>query len=292
MRHFLTSDHVEIHFTEVGRGRPVVFAHEFAGDAGSYAAQVGFFARRYRCIAYNARGYPPSGAPASAAAYSQDRACDDLLELLDHLDLAAAHIVGLSMGGFAALHAAMRRPARLASLVIAGSGYGAFPPTRARFINEMEAYATGFLTDGVEPTGRRYAAGPTRVQLLRKDVAAYAEFVEKFLAKPAGTLAATLRGVQRDRPSLWELADRLASIDLPTLIMSGDEDEGCLEPSLFLKRTIRAAGLMVLPNTGHTLNLEEPAIFNAALLDFFHRVETGAWPRRSVPAGAPAAEPT
>ena len=68
---------------------------------------------------------------------------------------------------------------------------------------------------------------------------------------------------------------------MPILIVAGDEDEGCLRPGLFMKRHLRAAGLAVLPQTGHTLNLEEPERFNHLVLDFLTAVEQGRWPRRA-----------
>ncbi len=68
-----------------------------------------------------------------------------------------------------------------------------------------------------------------------------------------------MRGVQASRPSLWDLEDGLKRMAVPTLVIVGDEDDHCLQPGLFLKRTIPACGLSVLPKTGHTLNLEEPA---------------------------------
>jgi pimeloyl-ACP methyl ester carboxylesterase len=96
----------------------------------------------------------------------------------------------------------------------------------------------------------------------------------------------TLLGVQRLRPSLYDLADGLAKMTVPTLIMTGDEDWPCLEPDLFLKRTIPSAALVVLPNSGHVINLEEPARFNRAVADFFHQVENGRWPQRDARAMA------
>jgi pimeloyl-ACP methyl ester carboxylesterase len=69
----------------------------------------------------------------------------------------------------------------------------------------------------------------------------------------------------------------LEKMVVPTLIIHGDEDKSCLGTGLFLKRTIPSAGLMVFPKTGHTINLEEPALFNFALQDFFTQVESGRW---------------
>ena len=104
MPYAITDDGVKLYFEETGSGTPVVFVHEFAGDHRSWEPQVRHFARRYRCIAYDARGYPPSDVPEAVSAYSQVRAADDIVAVLDHLQIARGHVVGLSMGGFAALH--------------------------------------------------------------------------------------------------------------------------------------------------------------------------------------------
>ena len=101
------------------------------------------------------------------------------------------------------------------------------------------------------------------------------------LAEHSATESAhTQQGVQKERPSIFDLADRMKALTVSTLIVTGDEDWPCLVPSMFMKRTIPSAGLLVVPNTGHTVNLEEPAAFNAALADFFAQIDAGRWPMR------------
>src|SRR6185437_11282534 len=101
MSHATTDEGVRLYYEEVGSGVPVIFVHEFAGDHRSWEPQLRHFARRYRCIAYNARGYPPSEVPEDPERYSQARARDDILAVLDRLGIERAHVVGLSMGAFA-----------------------------------------------------------------------------------------------------------------------------------------------------------------------------------------------
>src|ERR1700682_3810856 len=103
---------VNLYYEDVGQGVPMLFVHEFAGEVASWAPQVRFFARRYRTIAYNARGYPPSDVPDKPEAYSQIQAAEDILGILDHLKISKAHICGLSMGGYAVLHFGLRHPQR------------------------------------------------------------------------------------------------------------------------------------------------------------------------------------
>jgi pimeloyl-ACP methyl ester carboxylesterase len=273
-------DGVRLYVEETGRGLPVLFVHEFAGDHRSWEPQLRALSRRYRCIAYNARGYPPSDVPDDPGAYSQARAVADALAVLDALEVERAHVVGLSMGGFATLHLGLRHPERARSLVVAACGYGAQPEKREAFRAESAAIAEAFAREGAAEVAKRYAVGPARVQFQNKDPRGWAEFAAQLAEHDAQGAALTMRGVQRERPSLYDLTDDLRALDVPTLVIAGDEDEGCLEPSLMLKRTIPAAGLALLPKTGHTCNLEEPEAFNRLLERFFAAVEHDAWDPR------------
>jgi pimeloyl-ACP methyl ester carboxylesterase len=280
MAHVSADDGVRLYVEETGDGSPVLFVHEFAGDHRSWEPQVRALSRRYRCITYNARGYPPSDVPDDEAAYSQARAVADAVAVLDGLGVERAHVVGLSMGGFATLHLGLRHPERARSLVVSAVGYGARPERREAFRNESNRIADAFASEGAAEVAKRYAVGPARVQFQNKDPRGWAEFAAQLAEHDARGSARTMRGVQAARPSLYDLTDELAALDLPTLLIAGDEDEGCLEPSLMLKRTIPTAGLALLPKTGHTCNLEEPELFGRLLERFFADVENGAWGRR------------
>lgn len=277
--HATAKDGTRLYYEEVGTGTPVVFLHEFAGDYRSWEPQLRFFGRYFRCITYSARGFPPSDVPADGSGYSQVHAREDVIAVLDHLGLDRAHLVGLSMGAFAALHAGITYPQRVRSLVLAACGYGAQPEERVRFQEECEAGASAFESNWAEAV-QKHARGPTRVQFQNKDPRGWGEFASRLQEHSSRGQVFTLRGVQMKRPSLWELVDDMKAMDVPTLILIGDEDEPCLEPALLMKRTIPTAGLLVLPHSGHTLNLEEPEAFNRALLDFFLRVEAGRHLRR------------
>src|ERR1700752_1276206 len=165
MPHLTTDDGVKLYYEETGKGIPIVFIHEFAGDYRSWEQQVRYFARYYRCIAVNARGYPPSDVPKDGAKYSQERARDDIRAVLDALKIDKAHIVGLSMGGFATLHFGFTYPDRARLLVIAGCGYGAEPSAREQFLEETAATAKRIEDLGMQKVAATYALGPSRVQL-------------------------------------------------------------------------------------------------------------------------------
>lgn len=275
-----TDDGVLLYVDETGNGNPLLFLHEFAGDHRSWEPQVRHFAASFRCVTYAARGYPPSDVPADAAFYSQQRAVDDAVAVLDGLGIDSAHIVGLSMGGFTALHLALQHPGRVLSSVIAGVGYGAHPDQQESFRAESEAIAVAFESEGAAGIAPRYARGPARVQFQSKNPRGWAEFAAALAGHSSLGSALTMRGVQAARPSLYGLRAELAKISAPVLILVGDEDEGCLEPALMLKRTIPTAGLVVLARTGHTANLEEPAVFNAAVDRFLAAAQRGSWGSR------------
>jgi pimeloyl-ACP methyl ester carboxylesterase len=266
-----------LYYEETGRGHPVVFVHEFGADHREWEQQVRWFARDYRCVTFAARGYPPSDVPERDEDYGHQHATDDVAAILRHLGLDAAHVVGLSMGAYAALLFGLRYPAMARALVLAGCGSGAVPAERAAFQAQTLDTAASFLERGAAAVAPQLGLSPSRVQLQNKDPRGWAEFVRHLGEHSARGSALTLRNFQAQRPSLWEFEAELRALAVPTLIIVGDEDAPCLEPSLFLKRLIPAAGLWVFPRTGHAVNLEEPALFNRVCGDFFSSVARGAW---------------
>ena len=270
-------NNVSLYYESHGQGYPLVWSHEFAGDYRSWEPQVRFFSRRYRTITYCARGYPPSDVPDDPNAYSQQQAVEDLRGLLEHLGIEQAHVGGLSMGGNVALNFGLAYPNMARSLIVAGTGTGSDDPES--FAKNLDGFADGMMRGGMAAMSD-YTRGPARVQLLRKDPKGWREFADQFAEhSPIGS-ALTFRGVQGKRPPIYALEDRLRALDVPTLILVGDEDDPCVEPAIFMKRCIPSSGLAFLPQSGHAINLEEPALFNRLVLDFLTAVESGAWARR------------
>jgi len=272
---------VNLYYEEAGHGVPMIFVHEFAGEARSWAPQVRFFRRCYRTITFNARGYPPSDVPEDPAAYSQRQAVEDIRGVLDSLQLDKAHVIGLSMGGYAALHFGLLYPERALSLVVAGAGYGSKAEERETFRRDCAALAERFEREPMEKVAAMYAMGPARVQFRDKDPHGWEQFCELLKQQSAKGHALTMRGVQIMRESIYELGDRMARLTVPTLIVAGDEDDACLEPALYMKRMIPTAGLLIIPRSGHTINLEEPDVFNRHVLDFVTVVDAGRWTPRN-----------
>ena len=270
-------DDVNLYYEVHGEGFPLVWSHEFAGDYRSWGTQVRFFSRRYRVITYNARGYPPSDVLTDLDSYSQEQAVEDLRGLLDYLGIEQAHIGGLSMGGNVALNFGLTYPHMAKSLVVAGTGTGSTDPEtfRARleeFARRMESERMAGMSD--------YTRSSTRVQLLRKDPNGWQEFSDQFFGHSSIGSAMTFRGVQAKRSSIFSMESGLRALEVPTLVMFGDEDEPCIEPGIFMKRCIPSSGMVVFPQSGHAINLEEPDLFNRSVLDFLTAVEAGKWAKR------------
>jgi pimeloyl-ACP methyl ester carboxylesterase len=280
MPYATTDDGVRLYYEEAGSGTVVILVHEFADDYRGWEQQLRFFGKRYRCVTFNARGFPPSDVPEHPGAYSQARAADDIKSVLDHLGAQRAHVVGLSMGGFATLHYGFRHPDRTLSLVVGGCGYGAEKDSRERFRSEADTIAGVIKSDGMVRFAEKYAYGPTRVQFENKDSRGHAEFKRRLAEHSDLGSANTQLGVQRERPSLYDLVDEMKRITVPTLILTGDEDWPCLAPGILMKRNIPSAALTVIPNTGHAVNLEEPDEFNRVVGDFLWKVDSGRWPMR------------
>jgi pimeloyl-ACP methyl ester carboxylesterase len=274
-----TADGTGLYYEEAGAGTPVVFVHEFAGDYRTWEPQMRFFSRTHRCVTYSQRGYPPSDVPSEAARYGQDIARSDAVALMDALGIDKAHVVGHSMGAYTALHVGIRHPQRCISVTAAGCGWGSLPDPAARAAMRKVAAenAKMFTEKGMAEAAAIYVDGPTRSTQKYKDPRGFAEFVRMLSEHSAQGHALTMSMLQAKRPTLWDMETDLKTFAVPLLIIAGDEDESCLDGSVFLKRTVPTAGLLVIPRSGHTITSEEPAAVNAALADLFAAAEAGRW---------------
>ena len=279
---FATIDGVKIAYRETGSGFPLVFAHEFAGSMESWDQQVNYFARRYRVIVYNARGYTPSDVPDSWEEYGHEQQVADLYGLLSHLGIEEAHIAGLSMGAYTTIGFGLAHPEMCRSLIVAGGGSGS--DNVESFHANAAARADRIDSGGMEAM-RGYLGGQARARFRHKDPAGCARFEELFLAHSSKGSANTFRGFQGTRPSIYTREAELRELRVPMLVINGDEDEPCLAPGLFLKRTVPAAGLAVVPQTGHAVNIEEPMMFNQLVGEFLALVELGTWRPRDYGTG-------
>lgn len=274
------SDNVKLYVEEEGSGTPILFLHEFAADYASWEPQVRYFSRAHRCIVYSARGYIPSDVPKDALAYSYAHFYTDAIAVLDHLEIEAAHLVGLSMGAYSALQVGINAPKRTLSLTLAGTGSGFEADRLQAFRDTCAEQATEMERGGGDEVAKLNGMGPGRIPFLVKDPRGFKEFYEALARHDVQGSARTMGNFQGKRPPLSEFAADLRKLKVPTLIIAGDEDDACVESSLFLKQHIAPSGLAMFPKTGHVLNLEEPALFNATVGRFLALAEAGRWPDR------------
>lgn len=270
---FVTSDGVRLYVEETGSGDAIIFVHELHADHREWESQVRWFSRFYRCITFNARGYPPSDVPSDPSLYGLPFVVHDIAAIVKTLGVGKAHIVGSSMGAYAALHFGLMYPEMARSLVAAGVGSGSTAADRAAWIAESQANARAYLEQGSPAVAEMVAIAPNRLQLSRKDPRAFDEFLSHLREHSAEGKAGTLLGYQARRPSLQDYKEQFSNLRVPVLLIVGDEDEPCIETTLWLKRTMPQAGVWMCPNSGHAVNLEEPAAFNCAVDEFLKTVE-------------------
>ena len=278
---YIQSDGARLYYEEAGSGAAIVFVHEFSGDLWSWEKQIQHFSRRYRCVAFNARGYPPSDVPTSPEKYSHSHAVDDVVEVMRHLGLDKAHIVGCSMGSRTALDFALRYPQMAMSATMIGIGSGG-DPRQADFEEKAEARALLYEKGGLAEVLKGLSEAPNRVQLKHKNPRAFAEFCQRFMKHSAQGNAFVTRYVMARRPSLFSLEKDLAAMQVPGLVVVGDEDGAAVEAGLFMKQASPAIRLAVAPATGHLVNLEEPDLMHRLTEDFFSLVEAKAWRPRGM----------
>jgi pimeloyl-ACP methyl ester carboxylesterase len=274
---YVLSEETRLYYEESGTGVPIVFVHEFADDLRGWEPQLRFFSRRYRCIAFNARGYPPSDVPKAASKYSQRIATDDIANIMRQLKIKQAHIIGCSMGGYATVHFGLRYARMALSLTAIGVGFGSDPDKRNQFLHDTRVMVRRFIELGTPEAIKPYQVGPSRIQLQNKDPRGFAHFCAQFAKHSALGSANTQRGIQGRRPSIYSLEKGLRKLTVPLHVMSGDEDDNCLEPGIFMKRVCPSAWLTVVPNCGHAVNVEEPDLFNRITAEYLAQVDSGRW---------------
>src|SRR5260370_39478767 len=272
----------KLYFEESGYGYPIIFIHEFASDIRGWEAQVRYFSRSYRCIAYNARGYPPSDVLEDASLYRWQFAVDDIAAVMRDLKIERAHLVGLSMGGYAALQCGVRYPEKTSAIVAASVGTGSHPSYRDAWLRETSLLARIFIEHGMVSMSERMARSPARIQLKYKDQKSWREFIVRLRQHSALGMSNTMARCQALRPSLHDLRDQFSEMTVPVLLAVGDDDVRCLQTNLMLKSPLPNAGLWMCPNLCHAINLEEPFAFNAQIENVLSAVERGSW-RRGFP---------
>jgi pimeloyl-ACP methyl ester carboxylesterase len=255
---------VSLYYEVAGAGPPLLFVHAFPVGRGMWAPQVEFFARHFRVIVYDCRGFGRSEAPTAPAAYSPTHSVEDARGLLAHLGAVPAAVCGLSMGGNIALNLGLAHPAAVRALVLCDTGAGSADPAafRTRCVEYAETSRRGmdgfFESMMLWPVFGDYMRGPREAQLVR----------EMVLAQPPHGIELTALHTLAPRAPVFALRERLEALRVPTLVVCGEWDEACVESSRFLAETVPAARLWVVPGATHFPNLDAPEAFNRTVLAF------------------------
>ncbi|UGX89916.1 alpha/beta hydrolase (plasmid) [Bradyrhizobium barranii subsp. barranii] len=215
---YIDANGVKLYFEETGEGHPIIFLHELGSDSREWETQVRYFSRAFRCITFNARGYPPSDVPEEPALYGWQLAVDDIDALMRGLFVERAHLIGLSMGGYAAVQFGLRYPERVSAIVAAGVGSGSAASQRDAWLRETSVLARAFIERGMDAMARKMAHGRTRVQLKYKDVRSWQEFMERLRHQSQLGISNTMVRCQALRPPLHDLRDQFSKMRLLILI--------------------------------------------------------------------------
>jgi pimeloyl-ACP methyl ester carboxylesterase len=165
------------------------------------------------------------------------------------------------------------------AIVAAAAGSGSSPSGRHAWSRETSILARAFAERGPATIAEKIATSAARIQLKYKDPKRWQEFADQLRHQSGLGLSNTVIRCQALRPSLHDQRNQLSTMITPILLIVGDEDAACVETNLMLKATLPNAGLWISPNTGHAINLEEPAAFNAYLETFLGAVERRIWRR-------------
>ena len=272
---FVDANGIRLHYEAVGSGPPVVFCHEYASDARAWEAQLRFFGSRYRAIAYNGRGYPPSTVPQDDSDWLHHHLVNDLAGLLDALGIERAHIVGQATGGNVALNFAIAHPDRVNGLVVIGAGAGT--SDRERWLAGARALADDIAARGTAQALVSIEQAPQRAIFQAKDPRGWQDFLALLHDLSPVAAEKLMRITLTDRLPVTALKEKLAGMTLPVLVMTGDQDFPSHEACRFIRDHAPHAGLAMLPMCGHAMNLEEPMLFNQMVSDFLSAVDAGRW---------------
>ncbi len=258
-----------LYYESAGSGDAVVLVHGNAGDCRHWDAQFGALAIGYRVIRYDVRGFGDSSLPEEDRPYSDH---EDLAELLDHLGIKAAHVVGFSMGSAIAVDFSLAYPDRTRSLVPVGPWvFGYSSPAEQSMFADFARVSVAMEDGGAEAAADAWISAP---------------FLSAAIIDPAA--GERLRQIVSDhsfwafshcspqRPLQPSAAGRTSEIQSPTLILAGEHDiPACLEVAALLHESVPGSRKVIMKETGHLLQIEKPDEFNQHLVEFIDTVGRG-----------------
>jgi 3-oxoadipate enol-lactonase len=257
-------EQAELQYEVAGEGSPVVLVHEGIADSRMWEPQWASFTPTHRTVRYDLRGFGES--PIAPGAFSH---AGELVELLERLALGPAAIVGGSLGGRVALEVAVARPELVSALVLVGSGLPGHDwseETQAGWAEEEAALRRGDLDAAVEVNLRMWVDGPRRSA---DDVDPDVRELVRQMQLRAFELQMPVDEEVRENLLVPDLADRLGEIQVPTLVLTGEEDSDDIQAIAdVLVAKLPDARRASIPRTAHVPSLERPEEFDRLVLEF------------------------
>ena len=249
-----------------GSGEPLILLHGFMGSTRTWDRHLPAFSNHAQVIAVDLLGHGLSDVPPTPARYQMERCTIDLAAIFDHFGLNSVHLLGYSMGGRVALSFAAAYPDRVRSLVLESSSPGiAHPAERASRVARDEAQAEQLERDGLAAFVDYWEKLPLFTSQASLPDAIRANLRSHRMQNSVIGLANSLRGLGTGvQPSLW---DRLAGLDMPSLLIVGALDAKYLEIGQAMTGRLPKARLAIVPEAGHTVHLEQPDRFDRLVLD-------------------------
>ncbi len=245
---YLTRDSARLYYEDSGEGLPILLSHGFGASAGMWRGQVDAFGDRYRLIRWDMRGHGETKCPDELSHYSQAICIEDMRCLLDHLNIEQAVIAGHSLGGYMSLAFHVRHPERVKALILQGCGPGyRREESRITWNKRAENRALTLEEGGLAALGGGSEVGVSTQH-------------------SANTLALAARGILSQVDAL--VIDSLPTIAVPVLIVIGDGDTNFLNGSAYMADRIPGAVNVVVPDSGHGVNVDQPEAVNKAFGNF------------------------
>ncbi len=260
---------IRLNVQRAGEGPPLVLLHGFTGVGATWAPHLDAFAAYFSVIAVDLPGHGASDAPADPARYGMEQCVSDLLALFDRLEIARASLLGYSMGGRVALNLATAAPERIRALVLESASPGIADPEERLARRRSDAA----LADMIEREGiEAFVDYWERLSLFASQAALPAAIRDRQraqrLANTARGLATSLRCIGTGM--MEPLHDRLGEIRLPVLLIAGELDEKYCRLGESMAGAIPTARLVVVPDAGHAVHLEQPEAFHRHVLEFLY----------------------
>jgi pimeloyl-ACP methyl ester carboxylesterase len=232
---------------------PLLLSHGFGASSAMWQPNRAALAESRPVITWDMRGHGRSDSPADPAEYAHEACVADMAALLDAAGAEQAVAGGLSLGGFLSLAFCLQLPHRVAGLVLCDTGPGfRSDEARERWNSRALATADRLERDGLGAFGDEI--GPTAPG-----------------HRSASGLAHAARGMLAQSSSA--VIDGLSSIRVPTLVLVGGRDEAFLGAADYVAAKIPGAQKVVIPDAGHMCNVDQPALFNEAVLAFLNSLQ-------------------